>query len=90
MAISPSRQALESRPSTGLQSASIHPEADAGPAPRGAGLNLPEVSLISGHQDPKMLFKYNHISSKYVLLKLSLLTAISIIRYADDKKFSQT
>ena len=25
------------------------------------GLNLPEVAVISGHKDPRMLFRYTHL-----------------------------
>ena len=38
-----------------------------------SGLNLPEVSLISGHQDPRMLFRYTHITAEYVCRKLGSL-----------------
>ena len=34
------------------------------------GLNLPEVSLISGHRDPRMLFRYTHPHPTSVLAKL--------------------
>lgn len=34
------------------------------------GLNLPEVSLISGHKDPRMLFRYTHPHPTSVLAKL--------------------
>ena len=33
------------------------------------GLNLPEVSLISGHKDPRMLFRYTHPHLKSVIGK---------------------
>ena len=36
-----------------------------------SGLNLPEVSLISGHKDPRMLFRYTHPRLTHVLSKLS-------------------
>jgi len=38
-----------------------------------SGLNLPEVSLISGHRDPRMLFRYTHITAQYVCRKLGSL-----------------
>jgi len=25
------------------------------------GLNIPEVAVISGHRDPRMLFRYTHL-----------------------------
>jgi integrase len=36
-----------------------------------SGLNLPEVSFISGHKDPRMLFRYTHPRITHVLSKLS-------------------
>ena len=35
------------------------------------GLNIAEVALISGHKDPRMLFRYTHLKAKDVLKKLS-------------------
>jgi len=34
------------------------------------GLSLPEVALISGHKDPRMLFRYTHIKPESVALRL--------------------
>ena len=34
------------------------------------GLNIAEVALISGHKDPRMLFRYTHLKAKDVLKKL--------------------
>jgi integrase len=34
------------------------------------GLSLPEVALVSGHQDPRMLFRYTHIKASDVAKKL--------------------
>jgi integrase len=34
------------------------------------GLNLPEVSLISGHRDPRMLFRYTHLRADNIKGKL--------------------
>ncbi|MBC2777129.1 tyrosine-type recombinase/integrase [Parasphingopyxis marina] len=34
------------------------------------GLNVPEVALISGHKDPKMLFRYTHPKPQNILLKM--------------------
>ena len=34
------------------------------------GLNLPEVALISGHRDPRMLFRYTHPRAQDVAAKL--------------------
>ena len=35
------------------------------------GLSMPEVALISGHKDPRMLFRYTHIKPENVLAKLN-------------------
>ena len=35
------------------------------------GLSMPEVALISGHKDPRMLFRYTHIKPENVLAKLT-------------------
>ncbi|MEK4034111.1 site-specific integrase [Methylocystis sp. IM3] len=37
------------------------------------GLSVPEVGLISGHRDPRMLFRYTHLRSADVAKKLRLL-----------------
>lgn len=37
------------------------------------GLSVPEVSLISGHKDPRMLARYTHLKAETVAEKLSLL-----------------
>lgn len=34
------------------------------------GLSVPEVALISGHKDPRMLFRYTHMRAKDVAAKL--------------------
>jgi integrase len=34
------------------------------------GLNVPEVALISGHRDPRMLFRYTHPRAEYIAAKL--------------------
>ncbi|WP_209008675.1 site-specific integrase [Roseibium polysiphoniae] len=39
------------------------------------GLNVAEVALISGHKDPRMLFRYTHLKSHDVAAKLSALDA---------------
>jgi integrase len=36
-----------------------------------AGLNVPEVALISGHRDPRMLFRYTHPRPELVAEKLA-------------------
>jgi len=36
------------------------------------GLNVPEVAMISGHKDPRMLFRYTHPKATDVARKLSL------------------
>ncbi|WP_162145359.1 hypothetical protein [Rhizobium mesoamericanum] len=33
------------------------------------GLSVPEVSLISGHKDARMLFRYTHMTATHVLAK---------------------
>lgn len=35
------------------------------------GLSLPEVALISGHKDPRMLFRYTHLRAEDVASKLN-------------------
>jgi integrase len=35
------------------------------------GLSLPEVALISGHRDPRMLFRYTHLRPENVAQKLA-------------------
>jgi len=35
-----------------------------------AGLSLPEVSLISGHRDPRQLMRYTHLDAKRIGSKL--------------------
>ncbi len=35
------------------------------------GLSLPEVALISGHRDFRMLFRYTHLKAEDIALKLS-------------------
>ena len=34
------------------------------------GLNIPEVAVISGHKDPRMLFRYTHLRTEEILHKL--------------------
>jgi len=34
------------------------------------GLSIPEVALISGHQDPRMLFRYTHLKASDLVQKL--------------------
>lgn len=34
------------------------------------GLSVPEVALISGHRDPRMLFRYTHLRAEDVVKKL--------------------
>ncbi|WP_425265677.1 site-specific integrase [Terrihabitans rhizophilus] len=35
------------------------------------GLSLPEVALISGHKDPRMLFRYTHLKAELIVSKLN-------------------
>jgi len=41
------------------------------------GLSLPEVAMISGHSDPRMLMRYTHIQSRSVREKLALLAPVA-------------
>ena len=34
------------------------------------GLSVPEVALISGHLDPRMLFRYTHLKAEEIVGKL--------------------
>jgi hypothetical protein len=34
------------------------------------GLSVPEVALISGHKDARMLFRYTHLKAENVAQKL--------------------
>ena len=34
------------------------------------GLNIPEVAVISGHKDPRMLFRYTHLRAASLIPKL--------------------
>lgn len=34
------------------------------------GLSVPEVALISGHRDPRMLFRYTHLRAENIVAKL--------------------
>ena len=34
------------------------------------GLNIPEVAVISGHKDPRMLFRYTHLRAKELVDRL--------------------
>ena len=34
------------------------------------GLNIPEVAVISGHKDPRMLFRYTHLRAEELVSKL--------------------
>ena len=34
------------------------------------GLNIPEVAVISGHKDPKMLFRYTHLRAEELVGRL--------------------
>lgn len=43
------------------------------------GLSIPEVALISGHRDTKMLMRYTHIRPENLSRKLSQLAGIGVI-----------
>ena len=34
------------------------------------GLNIPEVAVISGHRDPRMLFRYTHLRAEALVSRL--------------------
>ena len=34
------------------------------------GLNIPEVTVTSGHKDPRMLFRYTHLRAESLIPKL--------------------
>ena len=34
------------------------------------GLNIPEVAVISGHKDPRMLFRYTHLRAEELVSRL--------------------
>ena len=34
------------------------------------GFSIPEVALISGHKDVRMLFRYTHLKASDLLIKL--------------------
>ena len=34
------------------------------------GLNIPEVAVISGHKDPRMLFRYTHLRAAELVGRL--------------------
>ena len=36
------------------------------------GLSIPEVALISGQRDVRMLFRYTHLKAEDVLIKLNV------------------
>ena len=36
------------------------------------GLNIPEVAVISGHKDPRMLFRYTHLRAEDLVSRLDL------------------
>ena len=39
------------------------------------GLTIPEVAVISGHRDPRMLFRYTHLRARSILRKLDQIDA---------------
>jgi integrase len=41
------------------------------------GLTVPEVALISGHKDPRMLFRYTHLKAEDVAKRISHLTGFT-------------
>ena len=43
------------------------------------GLSVPEVALISGHKDPRMLFRYTHMNAQLIAAKLAATEEPSIL-----------
>jgi Phage integrase family len=43
------------------------------------GLNVPEVALISGHRDPRMLFRYTHPKPQAVVEKMRVFLRSDIL-----------
>lgn len=41
------------------------------------GLSLPEVALISGHRDPRMLFRYTHLRAEDIALKINAVQSLA-------------
>jgi integrase len=35
------------------------------------GLSVPEVALISGHRDPRMLLRYTHLRAEDIVAKIN-------------------
>jgi integrase len=51
-----------------------------------AGLSAPEVALISGHRDPRMLFRYTHPTRERILKRLSQQAVPRLtVEIADDR-----
>lgn len=44
------------------------------------GLSIPEVALISGHRDPRMLFRYTHLRAENVAEKIRALGSTTLPR----------
>ena len=36
------------------------------------GLNIPEVAVISGHKDPRMLFRYTHLRAEDLVGRIAV------------------
>jgi integrase len=55
------------------------------------GLNVPEVAMISGHRDLRMLFRYTHPKPEEIAAKLSVpvtMTHVAQQRDEDDAAYS--
>lgn len=44
------------------------------------GLSIPEIAVISGHRDPRMLFRYAHLRPQDIAAKLAMLSVGSPAR----------
>ena len=43
------------------------------------GLNIPEVAVISGHKDPRMLFRYTHLRAADLVDKIVATDSLDIL-----------
>jgi hypothetical protein len=49
------------------------------------GLSVPEVALISGHKDPRMLFRYTHLRATDLAEKLAQLSPSASSNSSNNK-----
>ena len=45
------------------------------------GLSVPEVALISGHKDPRMLFRYTHMNAQLIAAKLNAVGQSNVVPF---------